>query len=363
MFRARQIVLVLLIALLAITLAGCGGTTPRRHLAAPGSCPQAAAGHGYPGACAPRQQLQLLTPHAVAGVKYPDRSNNDPCYCGAAIRAQGYRGLIVKANQGTGFIDPTAIGMVQSARAAGLTVGVYDFDQDYTVAEARVFVARAHAAGIYPATANTFPLYIDVEFGNFSYPGLLAQIAYLRSQGYRVGIYTGQWYWTPHAGCRWPGGVSAWLSGYPSAPVPCGTTGYNAHQFTSTPTDLTVYLGSAAQFRTFVHATPPAPKIVCFGKHAQGNTTCRHVHAEVVAWAKARDSSARAFAARGCPTLAQRDTWFTTALRQHPLTRTTYRRGALAATRRAYRQRGCGTFLGRQEHFGLLVEQITRRYS
>lgn len=316
-------------------LAGCGVSRPARHVAPPSPCPPAAAGHGSPGACAPKQQLSLLAPRTVsAGVKYPDRSNNDPCYCGAQIRADGYSGLIVKANQGTGFIDQTAVGMVQSARAAGLTVGMYDFDQDYTVAEARVFVARVHAAGIYPTTLNTFPLYFDVEFGNFNYPGLLAQIAYVRSLGYRVGIYTGQWYWTPHAGCRWPAGVSsAWLSGYPNASVPCGTTGYNAHQFTSTPIDLSVYLGSTAQYRTFVHATAPKSK---------------PSKAQVTKWTRARDSSQRAYNARSCPTLAHRLHWFGARL-HGPLAAKHHR--ALTATRTAYQQRGCVVFAQRVGYF------------
>lgn len=248
----------------AIGLASCGGhahKTAHKPARLTPICPQAANGHGSLGVCAPKTKLGLTAPHLVPGPIYPDRSNNDPCYCGAQIKAAGQVGLIVKANQGVGFVDQTAVGMVASARAAGLAVGEYDFDQDYTVGEARLFVARLHAAGIYPSTPNTFPAYLDVEYGQFSYGGLAAQIAYLRSQGYRVGIYTGQWYWGPHAGCQWPSGVSAWLSGYPVAPVPCGTQNYSAHQFTSTPVDLSVFLGSLAQFHRFVNATPkPAPQ-------------------------------------------------------------------------------------------------------
>lgn len=248
-----------LLSLMVVALASCGGSQRPRTNGPHASCAQASAGHGAPGACAPKQQLGLTAPHPLAPSQptYQDRSNNNPCYCGATIRAQGHAGLIVKANQGTGFIDGTAVGMVQSARAAGLAVGEYDFDQNYTVAEAQVFVARLHAAGIYPHTRNTFPAYFDVEYGNFNYNGLLAQIAYVRAQGYRVGVYTGAWYWGPHAGCRWPAGVSAWLSGYPNAPVPCGTTGYNSHQFTATPIDMSVFLGSRAQFSQFVNAPRP----------------------------------------------------------------------------------------------------------
>ena len=252
-----------LIPLLAVLLAGCGGHTKSaisvsRHAVAP-ACPEAANGHGSPGICAPRT---FSIPRTVErGPTYPDRSNNDPCYCGAQIKAAGQVGLIAKANQGVGFIDSTEVGMIASARAAGLAVGVYDFDQDYTVAEARVLVARAQAAGIFPTTPNTFPLYFDVEYGAFSYSGLMAQIAYVRALGYRVGIYTGQWYWGPHAGCRWPTGVTAWLSGYPVATPICGLPSslFVAHQFTDIPVDETVYLGSS--FAAFVNALPPKPRV------------------------------------------------------------------------------------------------------
>lgn len=279
-----------------LLLAACGAsshTTPTpTRVAQAAVCPLAADGHGQAGVCAPASVLRdaASRPHLAAAAdaspQFEDLSNNDPCNCGPAIRAHGMSGLIVKANQGVGFIDWTAVPMVQSARAAGLAVGMYDFDQDYTVAEAQVFVARARAAGILPNTPNTFPLYLDVEYGNFNYGGLIAQIAYIRSQGYRVGIYTGDWYWGPHAGCQWPAGVTAWLSGYPSAIVPCGLPGllFQAHQYTSTPVDISVFLGSTSQFTAFVaSAPPPDPFLVFvdrtfqFGKdHANERRTARN---------------------------------------------------------------------------------------
>ncbi len=220
------------------------------------TCPQAAGGHGYMGACAPSSVLSPVPRAQTAGrILIEDLSNNDPSDCGSAIKAAGFKGLVVKLRQGS-FVDRTGPYMVASARAAGLATGGYDFDQDYTVAEAKAFVEDAQIAGLYPTTRNTLPLTFDVEYGDFSISGLLAQIRYVESQGYRVDIYTGAWYWGPHAGCRWPTGIDAWLAGYPVAFPLCGLpTGlYVLHQFTDTPHDQSVYLGSA--WPVFTNAVP-----------------------------------------------------------------------------------------------------------
>lgn len=275
----RLVLLPILVALLA--LAGCGSSV-HTHLVSPippavqsgsvtFSCPAAHNGRGAPGACAPKPIADVLgvtrAPRVVAPSSplFEDLSNNDPCVCGTTLRAKGHSGLIVKANEGTYYVDPWAQPMADSARAAGLAIGAYDFDVYYSIAEVQLFVQRLHALGIFPNTPNVFPPYLDVEAGNFSYGGLLGQIAYLHQQGYqKIGIYTGDWYWGPHAGCTWPAGVYAWLSGYPSAPVPCGTTNYNAHQFTSTPVDLSAFLGSQTQFQAFVNALPPPDPFAIF---------------------------------------------------------------------------------------------------
>lgn len=343
-----------------LALAGCGGGHHTKPASPPpvmhAACPQAANGHGHPGICAPRSQFGIA-PTVVPGPVYPDRSNNDPCYCGTAIKAAGQTGLIVKANQGAGYIDPTAAGMVASARAAGLAVGEYDFDQDYTIAEARVFEARLKAAGIQPNTLNAFPAYFDVEYGSFSYTGLVAQIRYLQGQGYRVGIYTGDWYWGPHAGCRWPAGISAWLSGYPNAIMPCGLPGqlYRAHQFTDTPSDLTVFLGSRAQFEAFVLAAPALP--ICFS-HRIPARSCAAAQARVASDWRAAASSERAWRARGCPALVERHVWFAYYLNRPPRSRHAYRAGALAATTRAINARGCPTLAQRVAFFSNAAERL-----
>lgn len=240
-------------AVLVLAVAACGGSqhlpkgalggAPAQHhplATARQACPNATSGNGSMGACAPTS-VGLSAPHALVGGRlgansqpsFVDLSNNDPCYCAVALRKAGYKGEIDKANQGTGFIDSTFVAMIKGARAAHLAVGGYDFDETYSVAEAKVFVSQLRAAGITPHGHDEFPAVFDVEYGAFSLAGLQAQIAYVRHQGYRVEVYTGGWYWTAHAGCTWVG-VPAWLAGYPDAPIFCGLSSslYADHQFT-----------------------------------------------------------------------------------------------------------------------------------
>jgi Glycosyl hydrolases family 25 len=221
------------------------------------ACPQAANGQGTPGACSPKQQLGLLDPNSPAearGPTFPDLSNNNPIFNMAPVRRHGHRALMAKVNQGTRFIDQTYARMIASARANGMVVGGYDFVQDYSIAEAATFIARLKATNTC-AGRGVLPPMLDVEYGNFSYAGLGAMINAVRRACGRVQIYTGSWYWTPHAGCRWPAGVFAVLSGYPNAPQPCGlpTALYRVHQYTDhgfngvSNSDMNEFRGSLAQ--------------------------------------------------------------------------------------------------------------------
>src|SRR5674476_1603514 len=116
---------------------------------------------------------------AQAANKFPDFSNNDPCYCANTLAHRGYKGEIDKANQGTRFIDLTFAAMVQDAKNHNLAVTGYDFDETYTAAEAYTFVARLKAAGIEKNSLRTFPPALDVEYGNSNRAGLEHQLAVL----------------------------------------------------------------------------------------------------------------------------------------------------------------------------------------
>lgn len=271
----------------AVLLTACGSHSPPKTKTLPPSvkqaCPEALNGQGAMGECLPAkpQVVPKTTPglyttgtaRAVpatlfvafrhGGITFPDFSNNNPCYCARELRAYGHVGEIDKANQGTGFIDRHFAPMVQEAKRHGLAVGGYDFDQQYTAAEAYTFIARLKAAGIYRGTPRTFPPTLDVEFGLASRSGLEHQLAILQRVYGRAQVYTGAWYWLPHFGCWVPRGVTFWLSGYPLASLLCGlpSSMWAAHQFSDhAPTgarqvpnaDMSVFRGSAGQFAAYV---------------------------------------------------------------------------------------------------------------
>lgn len=275
--KAAVVMIVTIVAAaLILLLAGCGGPEPRHGTGAAtvtvtapvptreiAGCPEADEGHGQMGECSPPAGPTLRS-FRPGPITYPDRSNNDPVTSAGmrAIAAHGHPGIVLKANQGTRFVDSTFVPMARAAKAAHICVGGYDFDEIYTVSEVETFRDRLHAAGIFRNTPCTFPPTLDVEFGAFNLAGLERQIAFLKREFGRVKLYTGEWYIGPRVACQslfnLARKLTFWLSGYPIAPVPCGTaSSYLEHQYTDQgfdgagPADMTTFLGTRAAFTKF----------------------------------------------------------------------------------------------------------------
>jgi hypothetical protein len=90
---------------------------------------------------------------------------------------------------------------------------------------------------------------------------------------------------------------------------------------------------------------------VCFGKHAVGSAICRRVHAEdrvlsvrITKQKRAQTINHRIYVDRQCPVLAQRITWFSQQLKEHPNRRSAYRKRALASSHSRWRAQHCGHF-------------------
>lgn len=107
----------------------------------------------------------------VSGWQHPDygavRNGASPNHDNidwSRVRTNGQRFVIIKATEGTGFVNPYYSGDRARARAQGLAVGAYHFARPQlplrtAAEEARHFVRHAGPQG----TANTLPPVLDLE--------------------------------------------------------------------------------------------------------------------------------------------------------------------------------------------------------
>jgi hypothetical protein len=103
----------------------------------------------------------------------------------------------------------------------------------------------------------------------------------------------------------------------------------------------------------------PAPLLpVCY-HHRITKSKCAAAKRQVASAQRGLSSSQRAYKAKGCPVLAQRISWYSMRLRQHPKFKATSRKKALSLSRIAYRQRSCSVFVPKRSgHFGALIARI-----
>ncbi len=285
--------IILLLAIVVLALAGCGGSKPAyppaarpalpAGLKAPAaSCPALPGGQHVMGQCLPKPApggklgsipLKLSPTQSLLCV---DLSNNDPVYSRAAWQAIARRVscAIFKVNEGTGYVDGTAAAMASVARSVGLTVSGYDFQHvcgDSAIQEADVFAYHLKADGL--TGPHTLPGWGDVEYGNGSCGARGWESTWharvTHDLGREPGSYTGAWFWNPTFGCSyWPGGYS-WISGYGVAYpfMPCGHSqlglfqnsdhGYNGYS----NADLSFwYAGQKSYCAAIISGcAPPAP--------------------------------------------------------------------------------------------------------
>jgi lysozyme len=100
------------------------------------------------------------------------------------VAKAGIVAVILKATQGTGFIDPTFLPRVAEARAAGLEVGAYHFlDGSNPAAQAAHFLAVAASEG------GVSWLALDWE----PYPNSQASVMAAATAATSIHIATGEW--------------------------------------------------------------------------------------------------------------------------------------------------------------------------
>jgi hypothetical protein len=168
------------------------------------------------------------------------------------------------------------------------------------------------------------------EYANEStMPAVKASLAHWLGSGWRAKVFLWVAAWTYHPGLL---------------------AGYDADQWTNHGPQGQNYDESTVS-RAFLGIKPPPPPLpVCF-THRMTRFQCNGVKEQIAKDQRAAASSQSAYVARGCPTLSQRVSWFSTQLREHPKVRTASRRRALAASRKAYRTQSCSVFAQRQRFF------------
>lgn len=182
-----------------------------------------------------------------------DRSNNDPPTDGDldAMRAGGIRGLILKATEGTGFVDPTFVDRARAARARGFDLGAYAFihaDQS-AAAQATLFNSVVAAAGVHIpvrcADAETADGNVQAVVDEFC-PAAAVNLLYSGAAFARADISQ------PVPGVLW------WIAAYGQAAPPTPPWGIQAGwQFTDASQwgDLSIF--ADAQWATLIGAQAP----------------------------------------------------------------------------------------------------------
>lgn len=204
-------------------------------------------------------------PHANAVI---DVSHENGVVDFAAAHAGGLRAVLLKASQGTGFVDPMIAGNVARARAAGLLVGAYHFGTgDDPGAQAQHFLSAVRGLNAAP-----MPLALDWEpdtaGSSMTAAGARTFVGAVRqATGRSPGLYSGETgkqllgdSVDPVLGACW-----LWLAQYDDTPVvqrswprwtlwqySDGTLGPMPHDIPGLRTlDRTVFNGDAAALTDF----------------------------------------------------------------------------------------------------------------
>lgn len=152
-------------------------------------------------------------------------------------------GVMIKATQGVGYVDPTFVSHVQGAQTAGIPFGCYHFASLNNTADPAgdaTAEAQAFAAACKPYTL-TMPYALDIETNQSGLSQAQVSVwinaffAELQNQGIRnCVIYS----YTPFLNANLPfnhgfGNIPLWLAAYTATPqLPTGWTKYWMWQYT-----------------------------------------------------------------------------------------------------------------------------------
>ncbi|OAR21923.1 hypothetical protein A8W25_28175 [Streptomyces sp. ERV7] len=178
-------------------------------------------------------------------------------YQSATFSTSGLDFAIVKATEGTGYINPKMREQAEHARAAGLVVGFYHFLRPGSMrAQAAYFVEQA-------SSIEGDPLFADWEDAGVSCAdkdAFLAEVKRLRGSTHRVGLYCNLEYWK-NRDTTSNAGDALWIADYVTAGRPRIEAEWLFHQYTDEPVDTNVAaFADRAALRAWAAkgSTPPA---------------------------------------------------------------------------------------------------------
>ncbi|AQU67095.1 glycoside hydrolase family 25 protein [Streptomyces niveus] len=143
---------------------------------------------------------------------------------------------IVKATEGTSYLNPRMKAQASHARDAGLVVGFYHFLRPGSVKDqARYFVEEAAERAGDPLFAD----WEDADVSCASKDDFLAEVQRLRGADHRVGLYCNRDFWL-NRDTTSEAGDALWIADYVTAGKPRIKAAWKFHQYTDTPLDTNV---------------------------------------------------------------------------------------------------------------------------
>ncbi len=226
----------------------------------------------------------VVPPAAPAVLSGPDVSRwqhpGGKAISWSAVRGAGATFTIIKATEGSTYVNPYFRGDRDGARAAGLVVGGYHYARPAMPISTAVAQARAFAGTLGPLdAAGTLPPVLDIETSGGLTPGQLVTWSqtFLETLQQRTGrvpvVYTYPSFWKVQmadssAFTRYP----LWLAAYRSTPpAPVGAwDAWTIWQYSASArlpgisgdVDMNRFAGDAAAFAAFADGTLAAPVAV-----------------------------------------------------------------------------------------------------
>jgi lysozyme len=150
-----------------------------------------------------------------------DISNHKPNFDVGRAVAEGYSAVIAKASEGADYADPTFLGFMAAARAAGVPFAGYVYQRADSTPAQHVQVLRE--LGV----PTDCPMIVDVEANSGTVGLTRALVAELRAAGYRVPlVYLPRWYWQSIGSPDLTGLPPLWSSSYPGSVQRAGAAMY-----------------------------------------------------------------------------------------------------------------------------------------